>query len=211
MKIAFLGTGYMAEELCEMVEMWNLYEVAGFIDGNTPKGSLVNGYRVLGNDDDVLELYGKGIFDCIFIAIGYTKFDIREKLYNQFKGKVPFANLISPSAYIHPTAKLGEGILLSSGVYISTRAIIEDNVSITLRSIVNHGGHVKKHTYFSTGVTTAGNVTIGERCFVGVGVTVSDGITICDDVWLSPGAVVVKDIKEPGQYISQSTKLYNIK
>ena len=210
-KIAFLGTGDLAVDLCERVQLWNQYDVAGFFDGNCEKGTLIGGFPVLGSDDDVVDLYNSGTFDCIYIAIGYLNFQVREKLYNRFKGIVPFANIISPSAYVHPTATLGEGIQLSDGVYIGQHATIEDNVLVTLQSIVNHGGHVKKHCYFSTRVTTAGNVTIGERCFIGVGVVVSDGITICDDAWLSPGSIVVSDIKKPGQYMSAASRLINIK
>ncbi len=209
-RIAFLGSGELAIDLCQRVKLWNLYEVIGFIDGNFEKGTLVKGIPILGNDDDVIQLYHDGAFDCVFIAIGYLRFDVREKLYNRFKGRVPLANIISPSAYVHPSAILGEGIQLSDGTYIAHNAIVEDNVLITLRSIVNHGSHIKKHSYFSTCVTTAGHVTVGERCFIGVGVVISDGITICDDVWLSPGSIVVADINTPGQYLSKATKLYNI-
>lgn len=209
-KLAFIGSGSLAVDLSIIVREWQQYEVVGFIDGNCEKGTLINGFPVLGNDDDVINLYKEGVFDCIFIAIGYLKFSVREKLYNRFKGVVPLANLISPSAYVSPSATLGEGILLSDGTYINRETVIEDNVMITLRSIVNHGGHVKKHTFFSTGVTTAGHVTVGERCFVGVGVTVSSSITICDDVWLSPGSIVTKNLKKPGQYLSQAAKLYHL-
>lgn len=210
-KIAFLGSGSLAIDLCERVQLWNQYDVAGFIDGNCEKGSVISGFPVLGNDDDVVDLFKSGVFDCIYIAIGYLKYQIREMLYNRFKGIVPFANIISPTAYVHPTATLGEGVQLSDGVYIGQHATVEDNVLITLQSIVNHGGLVKKHTFFSTRVTTAGNVTIGERCFVGVGVVISDGITICDDVWLSPGSIVVSDIKKSGQYLSAAARLVNVK
>lgn len=210
-KIAFLGSGDLAVDLSERVQLWNQYEVAGFIDGNYEKGMLIHGLPVLGNDDEVVDLYKKGVFDCVYIAIGYLNFKVREKLYNRFKGVVPMANIISPTAYVHPTATLGEGIQLSDGVYIGQHATVDDNVLITLQSIVNHGGHVKKHTFFSTRVTTAGNVTIGERCFVGVGVVISDGITICDDVWLSPGSVVVSSVKNPGQYMTPAARLINVK
>ena len=209
-RIAFLGSGSLAIDLSDIVREWNQYEVAGFIDGNIEQGTIVNGYPILGNDDEVITLYNDGVFDCIFIAIGYLNFNVREELYNRFKGIVPFANIISPTSYVHPTATIGEGVLLSDETYINRHAIIEDNVMITLRSIVNHGGTVKKHTFFSTGVKTAGNIIIGERCFIGLGVTISDGIIICDDVWLSPGAIVIKNIKKPGHYLSQAAKLYNL-
>lgn len=209
-RLALIGSKALAHGVHDMVDLYRLYELVGYFDDYVERGTIVEGRPVLGGTDECIGLYHQGLFDCIFIASGYNNFNGRAQLYEKIKGIIPMANIISPSAFVHPTVKLGEGILLSDGVYINRDSIIEDNVAITLRSVVNHGGHVKKHTFFSTGVTTAGNVTIGERCFVGVGVTISDGVTICDDVWLSPGSIVIKNIKKPGHYLSQAAKLYHI-
>jgi len=208
--LALIGSKAMAHGIKDMVELYHLYNVIGYFDDFAEKGSVVEGKPVLGNTDDCINMYHEGIFDFIFIASGYNSFEGREKLYLKYKGIIPFANIISPTAFVHPSARIGEGVLLSDGAYINRDAVIEDNVAITLRSIVNHGGHVKKHTFFSTGVVTAGNVIIGERCFIGVGSVISDGVSICDDVWLTPGSIVIKDIKKPGHYLSQSSKLFNI-
>lgn len=209
-RLALIGSKAMARGICDMVQSHNFYDVVGFFDDYEEKGKLIDGKPIMGTTDDCIDLYHEGLFDFVFIASGYNSFEGREKLYNKVKGNIPLANIISPTAYIHPGATLGEGILISDGSFIHREAVIEDNVCITLRSIVNHGGHVKKHTFFSTGVVTAGNVTVGEKCFVGVGCVISDGVTICDNVWLSPGSVVVKNLKKPGHYLSSSTKLYNI-
>lgn len=209
-RIALIGSKEMATRLSDKVTCCGMYEVVGFFDDFAKKGGVVKGKPILGGTDECVSYYQNGCFDFIFIACGYNSFKGRQILYEKIKGKIPMANIISPRAYVHPSAKFGEGILVSDDTYISYDAIIEDNVAITLRSIVNHGCHIKKHTFFSTGVTTAGNVTVGERCFVGVGVTISDGVSICDDVWLSPGSIVVKNLKKPGHYMSQAAKLYNI-
>lgn len=209
-RLALIGSKAMALGICELVQSYGLYEIVGFFDDYEEKGRIIGGKTILGNTDDCLLLFKNGLYDYLFIASGYNSFDGRERLYKKFKGVIPMANIISPTAFIHPSAMLGEGILISDDSYIHRDVIIEDNVSITLRSIVNHGGHIKKHTFFSTGVITAGNVTIGEKCFVGVGCVISDGVTICDNVWLSPGSVVVKDLKKEGHYLSQSSKLFHL-
>lgn len=209
-RLALLGSKAMAQGIRDIVESHCFYDVIGYFDDYGEKEKVIDGKPILGSTDDCIELYNKGLFDFVFIASGYNSFEGREKLYDKVKGRIPLANIISPTAYIHPSATLGEGILISDGSFIHREAVIEDNVCITLRSIVNHGCHVKKHTFFSTGVITAGNVTVGEKCFVGVGCVISDGISICDDVWLSPGAIVVKSIRKPGKYLSQATKLYHL-
>lgn len=46
------------------------------------------------------------------------------------------------------------------------------------------------------------------RCntWIGAGATVSNNITICNDVMIGAGAVVVKDIMEPGTYVGVPQK-----
>ena len=64
----------------------------------------------------------------IFIAVGYTRFDLREQFYNQLKGKVPFANIIMPTAEVSSTAKLGEGNYIGPHNTLAAHTIIENNV-----------------------------------------------------------------------------------
>ena len=165
---------------------------------------------ILGQTADLIHYYKDGVFDYVFIAIGYNHFEIKENVYNLIKGKIPLANIISEKAIVDSGAVLGEGILITDEAYIARDSVVGDNTSITLRSIINHGVRVGKHCFFSTNVTTAGNIRIGNRCFIGVGTIISDGVTICDDVWLSPGTVVGNNIEKPGRYISYAMKYIKI-
>ena len=209
-KLALLGAGDLGDQIMEYVKETGMYEIVGFFDDNEALGNMHRGLPIFGKINTVENYYKQGYFDYVFITIGYRWFDTRERIYKELKGKVPFANIISPLAVVKKGAKLGEGIMISDQVYVSHTANIEDDVCITLRSVVNHGCVVKKHTFFSTNVVLAGNVTIGEKCFVGVGSVLSDGITVCDNVWLSPGSIVIKNITEPGKYVSSVVKLYNV-
>lgn len=209
-RVAIIGTGEYSKSVISFINKYKLYTVIGYFDNNLSNGTIVNGYPVLGSDNDIISLYKSKEFDAVFIAIGYLNFTAREKLYQLVKGIIPLASIISPLAQIDETAVIGEGVMISDGAIIHSNAIVEDNAAITLHSIVNHGCRVGCHSFLSTRVTLAGNVTIGKRCFIGVGVIISDGITVCDDVWLSPGAIVVKNLKKAGQYLSPSTKLYHL-
>jgi UDP-3-O-[3-hydroxymyristoyl] glucosamine N-acyltransferase len=53
----------------------------------------------------------------------------------------------------------------------------------------------------SPGVNISGNCTIGNQVYIGTNASLKQGITICDDVIIGMGSVVVKDIIEPGVYI----------
>jgi len=41
---------------------------------------------------------------------------------------------------------------------------------------------------------------VGEGTMVGIGATVSNNVSVCDGCMIGAGAVVVKDITEPGTY-----------
>lgn len=42
---------------------------------------------------------------------------------------------------------------------------------------------------------------LGNMCYIGSGAVLREGITICDNVVIGAGAVVVRDIEKPGTYV----------
>lgn len=208
-RIAIIGSAAFGQQIVDTIENDSIesFEIAGYFDDFAVVGSKIKGYPVLGKIDSIVELYHQDRFDCVFIAIGYKHFAFKETVYNKIKNRIPLANIICKTAFIHPTSKIGEGVLIASFAIVNKNATIEDDVCITLRSIVNHDCLVDKHTFFSTSVSTAGNVKIGKRCFIGIGCILSDGISVADDVWLSPGVVLGKDINSSGHYIGYSMKV----
>ena len=51
-----------------------------------------------------------------------------------------------------------------------------------------------------------GLIHIGKRTWVGIGATVIDGISVCDDCILGAGTVVVKNIDQSGTYVGMPFK-----
>jgi serine acetyltransferase len=41
----------------------------------------------------------------------------------------------------------------------------------------------------------------GDRVFVGIGASIVNNVSICDDVIIGAGGVVIKDIDEKGTYV----------
>ena len=65
--------------------------------------------------------------------------------------------------------------------------------------IINPGAKIGKNCTIYPGVTIGGKVEngypkIGDNCFIGLGAKILGGITIGDNVYIAPNAVVVKDI-----------------
>jgi UDP-N-acetylbacillosamine N-acetyltransferase len=49
--------------------------------------------------------------------------------------------------------------------------------------------------------TVAGRVIVGAHTLIGAGATIIDGVSVCDQVVVGAGGVVVRDILTPGVYV----------
>lgn len=209
-RLTLIGTKEFADQIIGFANRTGEFEFVGYFDEIEPSGNLINGFPVLGKVDDAVKLYQEGVFDCIFIAVGYTRFDLRELFYNKLKGKVPFANIIDPTAELGRDVVLGEGIYVGRNAIIDDETVIEDNVFIHRNNMVGHNSIVHKHTYLSGLDHMAGFCEIGSRTFIGLSVCVADHVKIADDVWVGIGCIVAKSIKKPGKYMTESVLLTKI-
>jgi len=55
--------------------------------------------------------------------------------------------------------------------------------------------------HVSPGSHLAGKVSVGKSSWLGIGSVVSNNVNICSGCNVGAGAVVVKDITEPGTYV----------
>lgn len=209
-RLALIGTKEFSEQIVLFALQTGEFEFFGYFDDLVEKGTVINGKPVWGKVEDAIALYQDGLFDCIFEGIGYTRFDLREYYYNLLKGKVPFANIIMPTAKIESNVELGEGVFIGGSSSIGSGSVIADNVFIHGYSDIGHNNEIGAHTYISGRFNSAGFCKMGNKCFMGICVIISDHIEIVDDVWIGLGCVVAKSIKESGKYMSPAARLYKI-
>lgn len=135
----------------------------------------------------------------ITIAIGEPI--TREKIYNKVKTNcVKLATLIHPGVYIDQSSTIGEGVTICEGVTTTSCVRIEDNVYIQPHAVIGHDIHIGKHSVIGSNVEIGGANEIGERVFIGFMVGTLQGLTIGDDVEISAGSIVFRDI-EPSMIV----------
>ncbi len=78
--------------------------------------------------------------------------------------------------------------------------VIEDGVRLDNLIQVGHNVRIGAHTAMIGPTAIAGSATIGKRCMISGLVGVVGHVTVCDDVIITPQAVITKDIREPGVY-----------
>lgn len=138
------------------------------------------------------------------IAVGYpeTKVQIVRNIIDSiFPSNIKWAK-----PFIHPRAVLGKQVDIGDGSIIYPNVTLTTNIEIgmisTLNSMVNvsHDCIIGEMFHAAPGAKVSGNVEIGNRVFLGANSCIKEYLYICDDVIIGAGAVVVKDIIEPGTY-----------
>lgn len=193
--LIIIGAGDHAKVLLDiLLELGE--KVLGLADKSVPKGILIYGVPVLGNDDEVLKYSPEEIE--LVNGIGSIKsVSLRSKVYSFFKAKgYSFKTVIHLSAIISNRARLSEASQILARVVVGTEAEIGENTIINTGVIVEHGCIIGKNCHIAPGCVLSGCVTVGVETHIGTGTTVIQGITIGSNVLLGAGSVVVKDIED---------------
>ncbi|MFM8797479.1 MAG: UDP-3-O-(3-hydroxymyristoyl)glucosamine N-acyltransferase [Fluviibacter sp.] len=78
--------------------------------------------------------------------------------------------------------------------------VIGDGVKIDDQIMIGHNCRIGDHTAIAACAGIAGSTTIGKRCIIGGAAMFSGHNVLTDDVIISGGTAVIKDIRKPGQY-----------
>lgn len=204
--ILLIGGGGHALSLIDVIEATDEFKVKGLVEAVDSDNTELVGYEVVGSDNQLEPLIQK-IPHCI-IAVGQVMSAyVRKKLFEQSKqASAIFPVIISPSARVARTVKLGEGVCIMHQTVISHLTEIGDNSIINNKALIEHETLIGKHCHISTGAIINGNVTIADECFIGSGAIISQGIQICQNVVIGAGTVVIEDINEAGTYVGNPAR-----
>jgi len=78
--------------------------------------------------------------------------------------------------------------------------IVEWGAQIGPYSNIGHNAFVGMNTILTPQCCLGGSSRIGKHCYLGMRTVVRDGVSICDQVKVGMGSMVVKDIEQPGLY-----------
>lgn len=170
------------------------FELVGFYDDFTTKLEF-NGVPVLGKTERIIEDFKSGVFDELFIAIGYNHMPVRAALFEQLAPQVPFANIIHSSCIIDSSVKLGKGIFLLPGVTLDMGVEVGNNVLMNTACAIAHHTQIGSHCFLAPSVHLAGRITIKDKCFIGIGATVVDCISVGENATIGAASLVLKDVE----------------
>lgn len=195
-KLAILGAGGHGKVCADIALKMNCWEEIVFLD-NSKKISTALGLPVIDTVSN-WAIYSEE-FD-IFVALGNnrTREMIQEQLENQ---GATIATLIHPTAVLGAQVSIAHGTVIAAGAIVNPSTKIGKGVILNTSCTVDHDNEINDFVHISPGTHLAGKVSIARRSWIGVGGTVNNNVSICSDVTVGAGGVVVKDINESGTYI----------
>lgn len=187
------GHGRVVADIALKMNKWQ--QIAFLDDDETIKSSM--GIDVIGKLTDAFTY----ISDCdLFVAIGNNK--TREKIQSQIQ--TAGANI---PILIHPSATIGEKVVVGTGTVVMAGAIINCCSKIGKGCIVNtgatidHDNVIKDFVHISPGAHLAGTVRVSKGTWIGIGAVVNNNVNITSGCIVGAGAVVVRNITDAGIYV----------
>ena len=187
-KILLVGGGGHCKSVIDVIEQEGKYEIAGIIDKEELIGQEVLGYKVIGCDDDLAELYKT--YKCAVVTLGQIKTNaLRVKLFNQLK-KIGYVlpTIVSPIAYISKHVTIGESTIVMHHALINAGARVGKNCIINTKALIEHDCTVEDNCHISTGAILNGGVVVKENTFIGSNATTRESIEISE--FIKVGSVV---------------------
>ena len=183
--VTILGAGGHAKVVISLLKS-NGYTIEKVLDDDILKdGELIMGYEI----DVPIELHENEI-TCAH-GIGSNK--IRKLLAEKY-AEVKWPVLIHPTAYVDPSAKVGNGSVIMAGAVIQADAQIGSHVIINTGATVDHDCIIGDYAHIAPGTNLAGENTIGEGVLMGVGSATIPQVKVGQWSVIGAGSVLGKSV-----------------
>ena len=148
-------------------------------------------------------------------------------LNSQIKDDVKFGNnvrvvmpsnlygcIIGDNSFIGPFVEIQEDVEIGNSTKIQSHAFICSLVKIGDNCFIGHGVKFVNDKFINNGPAMGdkskwGQTTVGNNVSIGTNATILP-VNICDYVVIGAGAVVTKDIINPGVYVGNPAKLLKL-
>jgi sugar O-acyltransferase (sialic acid O-acetyltransferase NeuD family) len=195
MNILLIGGGTQLSYSVDILEKQNLHKIIGIVDSNRTIGESIYGYKIIGRQEEIIQLMDKHVIEGCVITIGDNW--SRKKVYDQINEIAPnlkWPNAIHPSVIISNRVEFGKGILVMAGVIINSNAYLGDFTNFFTNCNVEHDCYIDDFASISAGVVLGGKVKIGKFSAIALNATVFDRITVGDNTVIGGASLVTKDI-----------------
>lgn len=162
-------------------------EVAAVVDDDPARhGERLMGVAVAGRVAPVLADPDAQVV----LAIGSGR--VRQRL--AAGARCRFATLVHPSAVVHRSVTLGPGTVVFAGAVIQPDTRVGAHVIVNTAASIDHDGAIGDYVHVAPGTRLAGNVTLEDGVFLGIGTVAIPGVRVGAWTTVGAGAAIVGDL-----------------
>lgn len=182
--LIIVGGGGHAAAVAEAAEETRLFKTIGYSDNSPTNLNL----PYLGPDHCLLDYPGARVI----LGIGCVRANtVRERIVAGIGvTQERWAKIVSPSAYVSPTAQIGEGAVIMPRAVVHSRASIGAHAIINVGAVVNHDVAIGDYAHVAPCSVIGGHACVGRCCMIGMGAVIRDHVSIGDLCTVGMGAVV---------------------
>lgn len=157
--------------------------------------------------EDAVKRYPPGEFRILSTILASSGLRKKIAVFNRLK-KLGYtlANYVSPLADVNSNVQMGENNIVLSFCKIGLGVALGNANILWYDVLLDHDTTVGDGNFFAGGCKTAGFVTIGDSCWLGINSTIIQQLTLADETFLGAGSVVIRDTAPYTKYVGNPAK-----
>lgn len=132
------------------------------------------------------------------IAIGDPA--VRSRMAASMPLHTQWATLVHPTAVMSQWVSVGAGSIICAGVQLTCNISLGAHTQLNLNTTIGHDTTAGNYFTTAPGVAISGNCRFGEQVYIGSNACIRQQTTVTGHVVIGMGAVVIKDILQPGTW-----------
>lgn len=154
--LLIIGAGIYGLVVKEIAQSTHRFDHIAFIDDGNDHAP--DGTQVIGTTKDLVRL--SDTYSHAAVAIGNP--DFRKKIIQNIEENTPLqlASLVSPHAYIAPSAQLGPGCIIEPMSVVHSGCTLGKGCLICAGAVVNHASSCEDYVQIDCNATVAGYTTV---------------------------------------------------
>ena len=169
--LLIVGAGTYGALTLEIAREMGCFSEIAFVDDG--KTGCYHGATIVGRVADLPILAGS--YDCVSVAIGNP--EVRLSLIRQLRSETDLrvATLISPRAYVSPSASIGEGCIVEPMAVIHTECEISEGCIVSAGAVINHRSVCEAGVHADCNATVPGYARVPEKTKIPCGSVFAEG------------------------------------
>jgi sugar O-acyltransferase (sialic acid O-acetyltransferase NeuD family) len=203
MNLIVVGASGFGRELLQYVQDAHRntpgVHVKGFLDDDPAKA----GGGIVG---DTLS-YPIGEDDRFIISLGDP--GLRRALAERLSRRgARFVSIVHPTAYVAPSARIGDGCIIGPFASVGSYVQLEDHVLLNLYAAVGHDARIGSFCVFSPHSVANGGSQLDAGVFLGTHATITPGIRVGAGSRVAVGAAVYRDVPRGSLAVGNPAKAF---